>query len=100
MKGILLFAATLIILSLPFCKKAAHSSPVIVIKDCTGTYLRVSGRDYQVCNPEVVAYPNGTTVNATFRFIKECHGSASTAIVCMMFHQDYGWVEVDKISKQ
>lgn len=78
------------------CKKENQS--VMVVKDCTGTYLRFDGKDYHVCNPEKVSsFDNGATVNATFKKIKDCNGSAKDAIVCMMVHQNEGWIEVDEI---
>ena len=69
-----------------------------VIRDCTGTYLRLDGKDYHVCNLEKVSsYPNGTNVVVTFKKIKDCTGLANDAIVCQMLHANEGWIEVEKI---
>ena len=81
------------------CKKeCGKSQTVTVVKDCTGTYLRVDGKDYLVCNREKVSsFADGTTVNASFKKINECDGSAKDAFVCMMFHENEGWIKVEKI---
>jgi len=90
-------ATTLILGSLIACEKENTESATIV-KDCTGTYLQLSGKDYHVCNPEMVSsFPDGVKVTATFRKIKICNGSARDAIVCMMVHEHEGWIEVKKI---
>jgi len=90
---------TLLVLTTLFssCKKERNQI-VTVERDCTGTYLRLDGKDYQVCNLEKVSsFSDGATVTATFRKIKECNGSAKDAIVCYMLHANEGWIEVDKI---
>jgi hypothetical protein len=90
---------TLILLTILFqnCKKESNQS-VKVVRDCTGAYLRLDGKDYQVCNLEKIsAFSDGATVIATFRKIKDCNGSAKDAIVCHMLHANEGWIEVDKI---
>ncbi len=79
------------------CKKEGNQT-VTVERDCTGTYLRLDGKDYQVCNLEKVSsFSDGTTVTATFKKIKECNGSAKDGIVCHMLHGNEGWIEVEKI---
>ena len=79
------------------CKKEINKT-VTVQRDCTGTYLRLKGKDYRVCNLEKVSsFSDGATVTATFKKIKECNGSAKDAIVCAMLHANEGWIEVDKI---
>jgi hypothetical protein len=61
--------------------------------------LRIDGKDYHVCNLEKVAsFSDGTNVNASFKIIKECNGSAEEEIVCMMLHVNEGWIEVQKVN--
>ena len=97
-KSNLIFLILLVLTVLfPSCSKERNQT-VTVERDCTGTYLRLDGKDYQVCNLEKVSpFSNGATVTATFRKIKECNGSAKDAIVCFMLHANEGWIEVDKI---
>jgi galactitol-specific phosphotransferase system IIB component len=100
MKNLATILPALAILALPFCKKAAVSTSV-VIKDCTGVYLRSNGKDYHVCNTETTEpFANGTNVSVTFKKIRECNGTAKKAIVCAMLHQNEGWVEVTKINQK
>lgn len=69
-----------------------------VIRDCTGTYLRIDSKDYQVCNTEMMSnYAEGTMVNASFRKIDDC--PSKPEITCMMFHENEGWIEISTISK-
>lgn len=97
-KNNLIFLFLLVLTTLfPGCKKERNQS-VTVERDCTGTYLRLNGKDYQVCNLDKVApFSDGATVTATFRKIKKCNGLAEDAIVCYMLHTNEGWIEVDKI---
>lgn len=91
--SILLASASLI----SACKKELNQT-VTVERDCTGTYLRLDRKDYQVCNPEKVAsFSDGATARATFRKISVCNGSARDTIVCKMLHPNEGWIEVSKI---
>lgn len=79
------------------CKKEGNQT-VTVVRDCTGTYLRWDGKDYQVCNLEkVYPFSDGATVTATFKKLKVCDGSAIDAVVCEMLHFNEGWIEVEKI---
>lgn len=79
------------------CKKGSPKN-AIVYRDCTGTYLRITGKDYQVCNLEKVApFRDGAAVTASFKNIATCNGSAKDAIVCMMLHANEGWIEVTDI---
>jgi hypothetical protein len=71
---------------------------VIVIKDCTGTYLTVGGKDFQVCNLEKTAsFAHNTSATATFSKIVLCKGAANNAISCKMLHANEGWIEIQTI---
>lgn len=71
-----------------FCSKV-NDKKMTVIKDCTGSYLRYDGKDYHVCNVEVVEnYDSGMEVEASFKKINEC--SVGNATVCDMYHQNEG----------
>ena len=88
---------TIIIALFLSCKKEKDQRAT-VIKDCTGTYLRVDKKDYHVCNLEKVAsFPDGAVVTTTFKRLTNCNGSAIDVIVCMMAHENAGWINVEKI---
>ncbi len=79
------------------CKKEINKI-VTVVRDCTGTYLRFDGKDYQVCNLEKVSsFSDGSIVTATFKSINVCNGPAKDSVVCLMIHHNEGWIEVEKI---
>ncbi len=81
-----------------FTKPKERNQSVTLLRDCTGTYLRWQGKDYQVCNIEKVSsFPDGSTMTATFKSIKECNGSAKDEIVCAMLRINEGWIEVVRI---
>lgn len=70
-----------------------------VQKDCTGTYIRWNNQDFHVCNTEKTDnIASGTTVKVSFNTIKNCNGTASQAIVCMMLHENAGWIEIKQIN--
>jgi len=70
---------------------------MIVIKDCTGSYLQFKEEDYHICNIEVVEnYTNGTEVKASFKKIDDCPEN-DEVVVCEMLHKNKGWIEVTEI---
>jgi hypothetical protein len=91
MKKAFLFSA--MAFALISCKKEKLRS-MTVVKDCTGVYLRVDGKDYHVCNDGLLEkYSSGASVMATVKTISDCP-EQSDRIVCMMFHENEGWVEI------
>ncbi|MES2398151.1 MAG: hypothetical protein V4549_19205 [Bacteroidota bacterium] len=93
MKKIFFIAITITLLTLVACKKVKNET-MTVVRDCTGTYLRFNEKDYNVCNLEKVSsFPDGVSVTATFRKIKNCTSRA----VCLIFHKNEGWIHVEKI---
>ena len=91
---------SLLLVGFSSCKKTCmEGQEMTVIVDCTGTYLRLDGKDYQVCNTEKLGgFQNFEIVKADFKKIKNCNGSAADDIVCMMAHQNEGWIEVKSIA--
>jgi hypothetical protein len=75
------------------CEKECKT--MMVVRDCTGTYLRAGGEDRYVCNANMLAgYADGATVDATYHSVNTCH---SDEVVCMMLHPHEGWIEVDAV---
>jgi len=94
MKKVMLWGAPFLLMSAT-CKKVVDRSTVF-IKDCTGSYLRYEGKDYHICNTEMTAtLSNGDTALAIFNKIKECNGTAKNGIICMMYHANEGWIQVE-----
>lgn len=97
MKKLMFTSASILLFALMSCKKESGEK-MTVVKDCTGTYLRMNGKDYQVCNLEKTnAFANGTAVIASYKKISTCTGSATDQITCMMYHENEGWIEVASI---
>ena len=78
------------------CKKE-ELLEAIVIRDCTGTYLRVDKLDYAVCNlSSLTSYEDGSSVRVSFTRLSEC---SPNAIACMMLHPNEGYVKVTGVTR-
>ena len=96
MKHILL--PILLVCALSSCNKTIKRS-AIVIKDCTGSYVKRNNADYLICNNEVVAnIEHGTEVYITYKNIKGFKNSDEVA--CDMYHKTKGIIELIKIEKK
>jgi len=118
MKLITLFFLTLLLLT--GCKKFSIDNPVDnptdgsngdttsinleytevkaeFIKDCTGSYLRIDGNDYKICNFEnTSAYENNDVIYASIRKVKDCSNFSPDILTCKMFHAFVATIEVKK----
>lgn len=91
---LLSFAAILFIAFLFSCEKSGKNG-AIIIKNCTGTYLRISDKEYKVCNHQKLAeYNHGISVTATYKRVKKCD---DTAVYCMMAYPNDGIIKVISI---
>ena len=86
-----------VLFALAFTGCQKECGEMLVVRDCTGTYLRHEGKDYHVCNIEKLSgISSGTTVNATYHKIAGCPEQDQT-VVCMMLHENEGWIVVDSV---
>lgn len=70
-----------------------------VVKDCTGTYLRMNGKDYQVCNTATtISYTAGTRVKVSFKAVGNC--KEAPEFVCEMLHPSEGWIKIVSIEEE
>jgi len=93
------FNVITLLLTLTFfsCKKEGTQNAT-VIKDCTGTYLRLEGKDYKVCNIEKTSsLENGINISVTFKKLIECNGSGNSGQICDLYHQFDSWIEIENI---
>lgn len=94
MKNIISIIFLILLISFVSCSKVSNKN-MTVIKDCTGSYLRLDGKDYHICNIESVEdYESGTEVKASFKKIDDCQYDYA---VCEMLHLNEGWINVTKI---
>ena len=64
----------------------AHTAEVIIVRNCTGTYIRFKEQDYKVCNQElIVKLKSDAKVNVTFEDSNRCKLPKDMAI-CSMYH--------------
>lgn len=93
MKKALLVFGSLALLSFTCCKKEKNKR-MTFIKDCTGSYVRLDGKDYHICNIEKVStFSDGDPITASFKKISDCT-ALKDQVVCMMYHENEGWVEI------
>lgn len=86
------------LLSFSMCRTHRDTNAT-VIKDCTGSYLRIEGKDYHICNREKTDnIADGTPVTADYKKISSCNGTAKDDIVCLMVHANEGWIEIKSIT--
>jgi hypothetical protein len=70
----------------------------VVVRDCTGTYVRVEGKDHLVCNRDKLkAFETGDTVRVRFKKTTYCQ-ELKDEIVCMMYHEHEGMVKLIKVN--
>jgi hypothetical protein len=69
-----------------------------VVKDCTGVYLQArDGRDYKVCNDEILDnIAAGTKIKVSFDNLEQCFGLIDP-VTCMMEHPYEGVIEITEI---
>ncbi|MFA6150812.1 MAG: hypothetical protein WC716_05795 [Chitinophagaceae bacterium] len=97
MKRLFFVTASVTMFALMSCKKHTVNK-VTFVKDCTGSYLRIDGKDYHVCNIEKTnSFANGAIVTTSYKKISKCTGSGADQIACMMLHENEGWIEVMSI---
>lgn len=93
--------ATLFIIALFFCKASCTKNDTVkarVVRDCSGTYLRMNDKDYQVCNlSKVDPFADQAIVSVYYRRLSQCTGEASQVPVCYLLHKNEGWIEVIEI---
>lgn len=62
-----------------------YSGPVQIIKNCTGAYIRYLGKDYRVCNDELLKYyADGSQASVTFSPAGDC--SQGDRYLCNMYY--------------
>ena len=74
---------TILLTTLISCSKVNNKN-MTVIKDCTGSYLRFNGKDYHICNIEMVeSFANGVEVEGSFEKIDDCENNMSYVLSFM-----------------
>lgn len=80
------------------CKKSIHKGATVVI-DCSGTYLKIAGKNYQVCNSESLSsFENGNNVTVNYKSIESCASLLPITAICNLNYPNEGWIEVLKVN--
>ncbi len=79
------------------CASADTAASATVIRDCTGTYLRIDAKDYLVCNESLLKpYATNSAVSASYSKVTECK-ELEGKMVCMMYHENEGTIRITSI---
>ncbi|MBW8359165.1 MAG: hypothetical protein K0M63_05095 [Weeksellaceae bacterium] len=79
------------------CAAVPDGQKATVTRDCTGTYLRVEGKDYLVCNAAILKnQKEGATVTAKFAKTDSCP-EFDGQVVCMMYHENKGTIRISEV---
>lgn len=91
------FGLLLVVLFTSSCSTVSGIEAVVV-RDCTGTYLNVDGKDHLVCNRDKLkGYQAGDTVRVRFKKTVYCP-ELKDEIVCMMYHEHEGLIKLIKVN--
>jgi hypothetical protein len=88
--------AAILVAGLTSSFSSARKKSATVARDCTGTYIRFDKTDYLVCNKEILQdIPDESQVTVNFKKVKEC--PPTDEMVCMLYHQHAGVIEISKV---
>lgn len=92
----LLLLPFLLLFALSSCNKDDKQCSMVVVKNCTGNYLQIDGKNYLVCNDEKLGkFADGETVHAIFRPSKDC----PYGFVCEMNFPVEGNIKISLIAR-
>ncbi|PCI07294.1 MAG: hypothetical protein COB73_08495 [Flavobacteriaceae bacterium] len=74
-----------------------YNEKVLIVRDCSGTYIRMNEWDYKVCNDTtLVNIKNDAFAKISFIDINKCKLPEKVA-VCMLYHEHVGAVKILEI---
>lgn len=72
----------------------SYQEKVQIVRDCSGTYIRMDEWDYKVCNDDLLAnLENEAMITLSFIDVNKCKLPDGIA-VCMLYHEHVGSVKV------
>lgn len=79
-----------------FLLSCTKEDDMIVIKDCTGTYLRKNDKDFKVCNEELLdKYEDEQVITVSYkRADEECE---KEGFVCELYHKFEHYIEIETV---
>ena len=97
MKTTTFVPVTLLLILVLSCKKSNHQEATVV-KDCSGTYLKIGGKEHQVCNAEYLSpFEDGDKVAVDYKSLEGCDNLRPIPAICNLYHPHEGWIEVLKV---
>ena len=70
----------------------------VLVRDCTGSYIRLEDKEFLICNQKKVSFiETGTKIEVVISQVSEC---TQEGIVCMMLHEHDGFVKVERVRYQ
>ena len=99
MKTIKIISFLAVILFFSSCEKDIFGN-IEVVHNCTGSYLKIDGNNYLICNKDIVDnYEDGDIVSAEVDYItwNDCN---NTWAACFMAFEHEGVIQVKTISRK
>ncbi|MCP4440315.1 MAG: hypothetical protein GY810_15325 [Aureispira sp.] len=99
MKGVKILSLLAAIQFFSSCQKDTFKN-IVVVHHCTGSYLKIEGKNHLICNKEVVNnYKDGAIVTAEVDYItwEDCD---NTWAACMMEFPYEGVIQVKTINQK
>lgn len=77
------------------CSRSTYK--VLIVKDCTGSYIQWNNKDYRICNPELTDdRANGSRLRVNFHRQSSCPLDTNQQI-CALYHPTEGYVKIVEI---
>lgn len=97
MRKILALLIIIPFLGIISCSK--QSSEITLVRDCTGTYARINGDDWLICNyADITDYPDGSVMDVEFIQLQECSASEPPESTCLEYHESRGFIRISAIN--
>ncbi len=72
---------------------------VVIVRNCSGTYVKIDEQDFQVCNAEALEkFDDGESVDIEYEDVEKCENKEGVA-VCMLYHPHEGYVFVNQVKE-
>lgn len=95
MKKLVCFLTILAVSLFISCGKKNYE-PATVVRNCTGTYLRINSKHYFVCNPQKIAsYGDQSQIKAAYAICSQC---SDGYFHCEMLWPFDGYLIIDKVN--
>lgn len=92
-----IFTVAIAAIMVSACNKSKGPNAT-VIRECAGVFLKIDGKDYNVCNSDKLKrYPAGARIHVGYNHISECANPDYDAPLCLVGYPSEGWIEITEV---